>query len=46
MLTVIGVLVVIGLALLVASILGKCQLWIPVLFLFVIELLRLLPVGH
>lgn len=45
--TVIGVLVVIGLIVLVLSRLTppRAELWLAVLFLYIIELIRLLPVG-
>jgi hypothetical protein len=46
-LTVIGVLVLLGFLLLIASRLNppRAELWLAVLFLYLIELLRLLPVG-
>jgi len=46
-LTVIGVLVLVGFVLTIATTWNppKVGLWVPVLLLFVIELLRLLPLG-
>ncbi len=45
--TVIGILVAVGFIVLVLSVLTppRAQLWLAVLFLYIIELLRLLPVG-
>ncbi len=45
--TVFAVLVLVGFLLLVASLLSppRASLWMAVLFLYLIELLRLLPVG-
>lgn len=30
----------------IASAIGKCPIWVPVLLLTIIELLRALPLGH
>lgn len=46
MLTVFLLLAVAAFACTVLSALGKCPLWVAVLFLVVIELLRALPLGH
>ena len=46
MLTVIGVLVVLGIIALAVSIYGKIPLYISVGILFLIELIRLLPLGR
>lgn len=43
--TAIGILVVIGLIILIASLFNKVPQWIAILFLYVIELLRILPTG-
>jgi len=45
LLTVILLLVIAAFVTTVVSAMGKCPLWIAVLFLVVIELLRVLPVG-
>ncbi len=45
-LTVIAVLVILGLLCLIGSIWGRIQLWVPILFLYIIELLRILPLGR
>ncbi len=44
-LTVIFLLLAIGLGFLVAAIANKAPLWIAVLFLFIVELLRVIPKG-
>lgn len=46
MLTVIGFLVVLAVVTVIASALNKCPLWVPVAILCLIELLRVLPLGH
>ena len=46
MLTVIGFLVAAAFICTIASVLGKCPLWVAVLLLCVIELLRVLPLGR
>lgn len=46
MLTVFLLLAVAAFACTVASALGKCPVWVPVLFLCVIELLRAIPLGR
>jgi hypothetical protein len=45
-LTVIGLLVLIGFALTIANAVGKCPLWVPVLLLYIVEMLRILPLGR
>ena len=45
MLTVIGFLVFAGFICTIASAMGKCPLWVAVLLLFIIELIRILPLG-
>lgn len=46
--TVIGILVAVGFIVLVLSRLSpaRAELWLAVLFLYLVELLRLLPVGR
>ncbi len=46
MMTVIGLLVLAAFVCTIASALNKCPLWVAVLLLCVIELLRVLPLGH
>lgn len=46
MLTVFGLLAFIALIVTVISALGKAPLWIAVIFLCIIELLRVLPLGR
>ena len=46
MFTVIFILALAALVLTILSAIGKVQLWIPVLFLCVIELVRNLPLGR
>ncbi len=43
MLTVTFLLVLIAFALVIASAVGRCPLWIPVLLLSLVELLRVIP---
>ncbi len=43
MLTVVGFLIVAAFGLTIASAIGKCPLWIPVLLLTLIALLQILP---
>ncbi len=46
MITVMLLLVLAAFVCTVASAIGKCPLWIAVLFLVVIELLRVVPLGR
>lgn len=46
MLTVIGFLVVAGFICTIVSALGRCPLWVAVLLVFVVELIRILPLGR
>ena len=43
MITLLALLVVVALATAVASIMGKCPLWVPVIVLCVIEAVQILP---
>lgn len=43
LITVLGLLLLVGFIFLALSIAGKVPVWIAVLFLFIIELLRILP---
>lgn len=44
--TVFLILAIVAFGCTIASAIGKCQLWVPVLLLTIIELLRALPLGH
>lgn len=46
LLTVLGFLIVSAFICTIVSAIGKCPVWVPVLLLCVVELLRILPLGH
>lgn len=46
MLTVFIILILVAFGCTIASAMGKCPLWIPVLLLTIIELIRALPIGR
>lgn len=46
MITVLLLLALVAFGCTIASAIGKCPLWIPVLLLSLIELLRHIPLGH
>lgn len=45
MLTILGILIIGALISTIASMMGKCPLYIPVLLLCIVEGLRILPLG-
>lgn len=46
MITVITLLIIIAFVAAVLHVMGKCPLWVAVFMLCLIELLRVLPLGH
>lgn len=46
MMTVIGFLIIAAFICTIVSAMGRCPLWVAVLLLCLVELLRILPLGH
>lgn len=46
MLTVLAILAIAAFIGAILSAMGRCPLWAPVMFLAIIEVLRVLPLGH